>query len=269
MPELPEIETICTGLQSLKNERITKVFRSQKTLRIPSSLDLQEMVGAEFLKISRKARYLIFDLSNKKSLVMHLGMSGRVILEKKFYQLKHDHFSCELSGGSCLTFNDTRRFGFVDLVESNKLQYHKMLCNLGCEPLSPGFNFSYLREKLQDKRMNIKTSMMDNKIVVGVGNIYISESLFDAKISPLQSACDLRDNELKRLVASIKKILAQAIESGGSSISDYVDSNGKSGKFQNKFKVYGRDGLVCTSCDGLIQKIIQNGRSSFYCKKCQ
>ncbi len=269
MPELPEIEVIKCGLKNLCGKKITKIFKSNKKMRIESSLDLSALEGAEILEIARRARYLLINLSNKKTLILHLGMSGKVMISKSFKKIKHDHFACEFSDGLWMIFNDTRRFGFVDLIETKNLKNHKMLARLGLEPLSDEFNFSYLKEKLSQKKMNIKTAMMDNGIVVGVGNIYINESLFDSGISPLRNACDLKDFEIKKLISSIKKIIKKAIDLGGSSISDYVDTKGDLGNFQNSFKVYGRENQNCLHCKNLVRRIVQNGRSSFYCLTCQ
>jgi formamidopyrimidine-DNA glycosylase len=269
MPELPEVETIKRGLEVLKNKKILHIFRSQKKFRIESSLDLQGLVGAKILQFERRARYLLINFSNKKTLILHLGMSGKVTVAKKFQQLKHDHFKIEFDGGLYLIFNDPRRFGFLDLVVTKNLKNHKILTKLGVEPLSDEFNFSALRKKLRSKKMNIKTAMMDNKIVVGVGNIYINESLFNSGISPLREASSLKENEIKKLVSSIKKILKKAIDLGGSSISDYVTASGNLGNFQNNFCVYGRANKKCPHCQNLIKKIMQNGRSSFYCSICQ
>ena len=269
MPELPEVENVRRGLENLVDQEIVRIFRSQKKLKIDSSLDLQNLVGAKILQILRRARYLIINFSNQKSLIVHLGMSGKIRIEKTFDQLKHDHFACEFKSNSWLILNDTRRFGFVDLVETKSLSKHKSLFKLGLEPLSSEFNLSYFSQKLRGKKMNIKTTLMDNEIVVGVGNIYANESLFDASISPLRSSCDLKEKEIKKLLTSIKKIIKKAIDLGGSSISDYVHVNGNSGKFQNTFKVYGREKLNCLLCKSLVQKIRQNGRSTFYCESCQ
>ncbi len=288
MPELPEVETVRKGLQNLEGKKVKSVFRSDKKMRIVSTLDLQDLKNAKILEITRRARYLIINFDNKKSLIIHLGMSGKITLQHEFNQLKHDHFALEFDN-LWLIFNDPRRFGFVDLIENKNIKNHKILSKLGPEPLSDEFNLSDLKEKLSRKKMNIKTTMMDNEIVVGVGNIYINESLFDSKISPLRDANSLSDTELKKLISSIKKIIAKAIELGGSSINDYVDAKGDLGNFQNSFKVYGREnkkscvtsdensnknsnknsGGNCLLCKNLIRKIKQNGRSSFYCPQCQ
>ncbi len=269
MPELPEVETIRLGLQNLVGKKIIEVFSSAKKLRIISTLDLQTLENATITSIERRARYLIINLNNKKSLVIHLGMSGRITLGKKCQHLKHDHFICKFNDGLYLIFNDPRRFGFIDLVLTKDLERHNFLKKLGVEPLSCDFNCNYLAKKLKNKKMNIKTAMMDNQIVVGVGNIYINESLFESAISPLRNACSLNKNEINKLTNVIKNILSKAIELGGSSINDYVKSSGEMGNFQNNFKVYGRNKEKCLHCKNLIKKIVQNGRSTFYCEKCQ
>ncbi len=269
MPELPEVETIRRGLTNLSGRKVKRVFRSDKKMRIASTLDLQGLKGAKILDVTRRARYLIINFDNKKSLILHLGMSGKVTRNTDFQQLKHDHFACEFDDDSWMIFNDTRRFGFLDLIETKNLKTHKMLSKLGPEPLSNDFNFPDLKEKLRSKKMNIKTTMMDNEIVVGVGNIYINESLFNSGISPLREASSLQENEIKKLISSIKKIIKKAVDLGGSSISNYVNAEGDLGNFQNTFKVYGREKLNCLQCSDLIQKIKQNGRSSFYCQQCQ
>ncbi len=269
MPELPEVETIRKGLENLIGKKVTQVFRSQKKMRMTSTLDLQGLCGAKILEINRRARYLVIYFSGNKSLIIHLGMSGKITHSREFKGLKHDHFACKFDDNSWLIFNDARRFGFVDLIETKNLKTHKMLARLGVEPLSSEFNLSSLREKLRGKKMNIKTAMMDNEIVVGVGNIYINESLFDAGISPLRSSSSLKENEIKNLVSSIKRIIKKAIKLGGSSISDYVDAKGDSGNFQKNFQVYGREKQNCLQCKNSIKRIVQNGRSSFYCSQCQ
>ena len=240
MPELPEVETIKNGIIEIKNKKITQTCTSEKKLRFSSQLDLQNLTSLTILDIKRRARYLIISLSDNKSLIIHLGMSGKISITDKFNKEKHDHFAIQFSDDSWLIYNDARRFGFVDLVDSNDIENHKMLKNLGPEPLSDEFNPKYLKNILQKKGTNIKTTMMDNKIVVGIGNIYINESLFDAQISPEKKAKDLTKTEITKLINSAKKIIQSAIDCGGSSISDYVKASGEMGQFQNTFKVYGR-----------------------------
>lgn len=269
MPELPEVETICNDLEKIKNKKISKTFRSDKKMRFESSLDLQGLKNAEVTKISRRARYILINFDNDKTLIIHLGMSGRISLKNSFDKLKHDHFACQFSDGSWLIFNDPRRFGFVDLIKTKDENEHKMLKKLGVEPLSKDFDASHLLKKFEKKSMNIKTSLMDNEVVVGVGNIYANESLFDSKISPLRPANKISKKEAELIVSSIKKTLEKAIESKGSSINDYVDASGNLGNFQNNFKVYGRDKEKCLICKDAVRKITQNGRSTFYCPSCQ
>ncbi len=271
MPELPEIETIRIGLNNIINKKISQVFRSDKKLRIASTLDLKGLNGSIVKKINRRARYLLINFDNKNSLIVHLGMSGRLVYktQNNYEKIKHDHFICEFDDGSSLIYNDPRRFGFVDLITTKNIETHSMLAKLGPEPFDEKFDAQYLLEKLQKKTTNIKTTMMDNEIVVGVGNTYINESLFLSKISPLRAANSLNKNEIAMLVENIKQILQTAINQGGSSINDYVDAKGNLGNFQNNFRVYGRQGKECLVCEGDVDRIVQNGRSSFYCRKCQ
>jgi formamidopyrimidine-DNA glycosylase len=269
MPELPEVETIKRDLKILEDQKIIDIFRSDKKMRICSSLDLQELVGFKIIEINRKARYLLIKNNNHQTLIIHLGMSGRLTIADNFNKNKHDHFACQFIDGKWLIFNDPRRFGFVDLVLDKNLSQHKMLSKLALEPLAEEFNWQYLRDKLSKKNLNIKTTIMDNQIVVGVGNIYASESLFDAQISPMRKSCSLSIIELKKLVKSIKKIISNAIENRGSSISDYVDTKGNLGNFQNNHQVYDRAQEDCVICKTKIERMVQNGRASYHCTNCQ
>jgi formamidopyrimidine-DNA glycosylase len=200
-------------------------------------------------------------------------MTGSLIFYEKLpneiLKSKHNHCLIKFSDNSCLIYNDPRRFGLIDLVTKEKLKEHKMIKNLGPEPFEKDFNAKYLQEKLENKKINIKTAMMNNSIVVGIGNIYINEALFASKISPLRKSCEFSFLELKQLISNIKKILKEAINSGGSTLRDYRNSRGDSGVFQLDLKVYGRNNQKCFNCDHKIRKIVQNGRSSFYCSSCQ
>ncbi len=274
MPELPEVETIKTSLinANIINGKITEIFRSQYKLRTPSTLDLKELTNLAIKKISRRARYLMIEFDNQTSLIIHLGMSGRLLLKTASPTAKHDHFAIKINyqnDDKWLIFNDPRRFGLIDLIDNQNIKQHQLLAKLGPEPLSTDFNHQYLANKLANKNINIKTSLMDNQIVVGVGNIYANESLFLSKILPLRSSKSINDAEIKNLVKSIKFILNQAIANKGSSINDYVDADGNIGNFQNNFKVYGRMNQNCIKCSNKIEKVMQNGRSSFFCQKCQ
>lgn len=274
MPELPEVETIKRGLNNITNKKISQVFRSNKKMRFDSHLDLALLEGQEITNLQRRARYLIIETSNKMSLIIHLGMSGRLVLKKNTtfddYEIaKHDHFIAQIND-DLLIFNDPRRFGFIDLIESNRISSHKLLKTLGPEPLSDEFNAKYLKSKLKGRNSAIKNLMMDNKIVVGVGNIYINESLFKSGIMPNRLAKSLKTKEIELLVNNIKKTLDFAIKSGGSSINDYVDSEGNLGSFQNNFFVYGREGEICKSCNqNKIDRIVIGQRSTFFCSNCQ
>lgn len=273
MPELPEVETVKRGLeQNIIGKKIAKVLISDKNLRLPYPANfIVNLDQSKITKIERRARYLLIYLSNGRILLIHLGMSGKLNYLVKLPEIpkKHDHFLINFSDNSALIYNDPRRFGFVDLVENNQINSHKMIKSLGPEPLSENFNSAYLLSVLKNKSMNIKTTMMDNKIVVGVGNIYINESLFLSRILPSRPANNLSKSEVEILIKNIKKILEKAITKGGSTLRDYVDVKGDVGEFQFDFKVYGRNNEKCFDCSGIIKKIKQNGRSSFYCPQCQ
>ena len=271
MPELPEVETVCKGLvKKIINHKIAKIDILFPTLRyeIPQQIKSQ-IVNSTITKITRRARYILIEFANDKILLIHLGMSGSLNFSTKLNLKKHDHVVFYFDGNDLLTYNDPRRFGVIDLVNKKDLQNHKMIKNLGPEPLSDQFNANYLSKILKNKSLNIKTTMMDNKIVVGVGNIYINEALFLSKISPKLPANKLTKPQIEKLVSAIKQKLTQAIKLGGSTLQDYVDIDGNLGYFQNNFQIYGRFNQPCFVCNGNIEKIKQNGRSSFYCKKCQ
>ena len=273
MPELPEVETVKEGLkQNIINKTISNVNISDKNLRFPYPDNFtQNLISATVKDIRRRARYLFIELSNKKILIIHLGMSGKLNYFNHEHQkkAKHDHILINFSDNTSLIYNDTRRFGFADISELGEINNHKMIKNLGPEPLSDDFNKKYLKNILKNKNMNIKTAMMDNKIVVGVGNIYINESLFLSTICPKRNANSLTNIEIEKLIQNIKSILTRAIKSGGSTLRDYVNLTGDIGNFQFDFKVYGRYNEECTNCKNSISRIKQNGRSTFYCNKCQ
>lgn len=274
MPELPEVETIKIGLETkILNKKITNIYRSNKNLREDSKINLEKIKNTSFIKIFRRARYLIIETDSNYCLIIHLGMSGRIISQNDnilhYKKQKHDHFILEFNKSLIIIFNDPRRFGFVDLVHKSDIKNHKYLRYLGPEPFDKNFDKFYLQNKLKNISKNIKTTIMDNKIVVGVGNIYANESLFMSGILPTKPANLLDINEIGRLIVAIQYILKRAIELGGSSINDYVNSNGELGNFQNNFKIYGHETKNCVQCSKIILRIIQNGRSTFLCKKCQ
>ncbi|MFT5795360.1 MAG: formamidopyrimidine-DNA glycosylase [Ulvibacter sp.] len=273
MPELPEVETVCRGLrENVVNKKIVDVFTSNKNLRFSYpenfAINLKDNIVAN---IFRRARYILIYLDSGKVLLIHLGMTGKL----NFYQnqsnkiAKHDHIIIKFSDNSFLIYNDVRRFGFADLFPSEEYNSHRMLKTLGLEPLSTEFNTEYLLKQLVNKKSNIKSVMMNNQIVVGVGNIYINESLFLSKISPERIANKVKKIEITRLIKNIKTTLQSAIDKGGSTLRDYQQLNGDVGNFQLTFKVYGKEGNDCLNCQAKIQRIKQNGRSSFFCPSCQ
>ncbi len=272
MPELPEVETITNNLKEAKinNLAIISFFRSEKKLRFANECSFNLIIGKKISKIYRRARYILIEIEDNLALMIHLGMTGKLSLSNNFLTQKHDHFALNLSNNSWLIYNDSRRFGGIDLFYKNTINQHKIISNLGPEPLSKEFNLEYLEKKIANKKSaNIKSVIMDNQIVVGVGNIYANESLFLAKILPTTSIGLISKQQLKTLINAIKTIIAKAINEKGSSISTYVNLEGSSGNFQNCFQIYGRKNLACFNCKSQINKIFQNGRSSFFCPKCQ
>jgi len=270
MPELPEVEIVCEGLRStIVGAKIAEVIHGNKKLRVPFPKNLTSIKGCKIKAVTRRAKYILINLDNARTLIVHLGMSGRFTIVDSYEPKKHDHFLMKLSNGKTAVFNDARRFGLVDLVDTAKLkEYFK---SLGVEPLDKEFDAAYLKEALSSRNIPIKQAIMDQKIVVGVGNIYACESLFDCKISPLRIAKTLNNNEIINLVKAIKKILLKGMKAGGSSFRDYQHADGSKGSFQTMFKVYGKEGKPCPicTCKGGIERIVQGGRSSFYCSKRQ
>lgn len=268
MPELPEVETVVNGLRPRLENNIFKkvqVYFPKLRLVIPEDLD-KKLIGRKIVAVKRLAKYIIIALDNGKYLVIHLGMSGKIILDPERMLSKHDHVVFSFQDGTKVTYNDPRRFGLITIVDSLQAKIFK---NMGVEPLSSHFSAQYLLQIFVKRTIAIKLAIMDNSIVVGVGNIYACESLFQAGILPTRPANSLSELELQHLCVAIKEILQLAINAGGSSLRDYVDIDGKLGYFQNSHFVYGREGKQCKQCDALIKRIIQGGRSSFYCPHCQ
>ncbi len=273
MPELPEVETVRRGLESaLVGDIIADVVVRRRDLRVPVPDNLEEILsGASVEQIKRRAKYLLIYPDNEWVVLMHLGMSGRAVVldNPPDKYAKHDHLSVGFESGKTLLFNDARRFGLVTLARKSGLEQNSLLHHLGVEPLSPSFDAEYLYKALKRRKCPIKQAIMDQKLVVGVGNIYACEALFAVGISPQMSADNITMDKAKRLVQSIKQVLRAAIKSGGSTLRDYVGSSGESGYFQHNFRVYGREGDICTSCEAPIKRIVQGGRSTFYCANCQ
>ena len=288
MPELPEVETVRLGLIPVMSGRTIAFFEQRRDkLRWPLPTNMSERLkGVKILRLSRRAKYIQMHLDSDETLILHLGMSGRILVHEtitkklkgvksfKFNppQLeKHDHLVFHLDDGSQVIFNDPRRFGALDLVQSANLDSHAWLVNLGPEPLKDTFSSQYLLSKLSSTKGEIKTVLMDQKLVAGLGNIYVSEALWSAGISPLRVACQVKSEEVSKLIRSIKKVLKSAIKQGGTSLQDFRSVRGDLGYFQNKLNVYGRTGGRCRNrnCVEVIQNIKQGGRSSYFCKKCQ
>ncbi len=276
MPELPEVETIVRGLTAdVQDKIIADVLIKRKDLRQKMPDNLAEiLINKQITRIKRRAKYLLFDLNESHSLIVHLGMSGKMILKKKdpSWQKnlnKHDHIAILLNDNNYLVFNDPRRFGLVDIVETDKINDCKLLSVLGIEPLTKEFDTLYLYNLTRGFKTPIKQFLMDGHKVVGIGNIYASESLFMAKIDPRRTATSLDQEESDKLVTSIKEVLLAAIKAGGSSLKDYRNAADEAGYFQHNFAVYSRANQNCKNCSNKISEIRQAGRATYFCPNCQ
>lgn len=273
MPELPEVETVCRGLRaSMVGRRIEEVQLRRASIRVPVPSDLPKRItGARVKNVERRAKYILITMDNDYCLLVHLGMSGRMMVFSPAPQElhKHDHVLFHLEDGQAVIFNDPRRFGLVTGAPCPDIPAHPFLAGLGLEPLSEAFDAEYLFGKLQKRKQAIKPALMDQKLVVGVGNIYASEALFKSGIHPERPANEIDKEKCRQLVMAIRSVLDAAIASGGSTLRNYVNSGGQSGYFQHHFDVYGREGRPCSKCGRPIAKIVQVGRSTFYCKNCQ
>ena len=276
MPELPEVETVSQGIKSkLLNHKISKVIVKRRDLRFRMDTKLeQKITNTKINSVSRRAKYILINLDNGLTVIIHLGMSGRIVVEdlkssKNIF--KHTHLEIITTGKKKMKFIDPRRFGSVLLHETNNLNTHRLIKNLAPEPLNKEFNATYLFKALKGRSANIKSIIMNQFIVVGVGNIYASESLYKAKIRPGRQAKSLSLTECVLLAKSIKKVLKRSIKLGGSSINDYSLVDGNLGFFQSEFEVYGKEGKICRkkTCHSKILRIVIAQRSSFYCSKCQ
>ena len=272
MPELPEVETTRRGLlKHLKGRRISKVEVRRFDLRFPIPKNLQKsLVGHKIIDVRRRAKYLLIDLDSGDSILAHLGMSGSFVVTKTHgYALKtHDHVLFSLDNGHICVFNDPRRFGVIDLIKTQKSHQHPLLKDLGPEPFSEDFSEKYLKEKLSRRKGAIKPVLMDQKLVVGVGNIYASEALHLCGINPSISA-NKSVFYAKDIIAAIKQTLEAAIQSGGSTLRNYIGATNQAGNFQHKFRVYDRAGEPCFSCGKKIQSSVQAGRATYWCEICQ
>ena len=282
MPELPEVETVLRGISPiLEGNQIDYAQVNRPDLRRPFPNNLAKRLKNRKINfLHRRSKYILIDLSEGETLIMHLGMSGRIIISQKVagtfhhnkaHSQKHDHFILHLKDNHKLTFNDPRRFGVIDLLRTENLELSGMLSQIGPEPLSNSFNEAYFVRTMRVKKTNIKSALLDQRVVAGLGNIYACEALFRAGISPKRQALHISQKKLSSLVTIIKEVLLEAISSGGSSLRDFRNASGDLGYFQHSFDVYGREDQDChnTECDSKIKRITQASRSSFYCSNCQ
>ncbi len=289
MPELPEVETVRLGLQPvLEGHVLTDVVTRRGDLRVPFPKDFAARIkGRKVTALRRRAKYILADLDSGESLVIHLGMSGRMSVYAEGQQRrigsyvydkapqgagngKHDHVVFETDAPARIIFNDHRRFGLMTLVDTSRLEDDKLFKGMGIEPLSAGFNTAYLAKALEGKKTPIKSALLDQRLIAGLGNIYVCEALLRAKISPKRLAGSIKQERLPPLVTAIKKVLKDAIAAGGSTLRDHAQATGDPGNFQHHFLVYGREGKPCKlGCKGSVKRIVQAGRSTFYCPKCQ
>ncbi len=289
MPELPEVETVRLGLLPvMEGHVLTDIQTRRDNLRIPFPRDFAaRMRGRKVLHLRRRAKYLLADLDSGETLVIHLGMSGRMSVYAHGKQRrigsyvydkapegagagKHDHVVFETDAPARIIFNDHRRFGLMTLVETAGLDQDKLFKGIGIEPLSEKFNTAYLAKALDGKKTPIKSALLDQRLIAGLGNIYVCEALFRSNISPKRLAGAIKKDRLPPLVSAIKKVLKDAIAAGGSTLRDHAQATGDPGNFQHHFLVYGREGKPCKlGCKGTVKRIVQAGRSTFYCPKCQ
>ncbi len=280
MPELPEVETVRRGLAPvMEGAVIERAEVNRPDLRWPLPERMAErLTGARVTALRRRSKYILADLDRGETLLIHLGMSGRMLISGamlgQFHHdhpapQKHDHVVLHMEGGARITFNDARRFGAMDLMPTGGT--HPLLEALGPEPFGNDFNEPYLAARLSGRRTPIKSALLDQRIVAGLGNIYVCETLFRARISPLTLAGDLTETAVHGLVPIIREVLAEAIDAGGSSLRDFRQANGELGYFSKHFQVYDREGDPCETpgCPSTITRTVQSGRSSFWCPTCQ
>ena len=274
MPELPEVETVRRGLAlKMTGRRIVSAELRRADLRRPFPPMLaRTLTGASIGKLARRGKYILIELDDNGTLLLHLGMSGRITAGPggKPHAL-HDHVVLTLDDGTVVRFNDARRFGLLDYMRRGEEAAHPLLAGMGPEPLGPNFDGKYLAAKLAGKMTPIKAALLDQKIVAGLGNIYVCEALYRAGLSPQRLAATVTGARAARLAAAIRAVLNDAIEAGGSSLRDYVQADGELGYFQHRWAVYGREGEPCPGCtckEG-VRRIVQSGRSTFFCAKKQ
>jgi len=269
MPELPEVETIRRGLAPrLIGRRIVRVALNRPDLRFAFGPGFTAgLTGQKILGVDRRAKYLLIALENGAVLLSHLGMTGRYSFDSE--TAPHDHVSFHLDDGGRLVYNDPRRFGFMELIAPGALPHNRFLAGLGIEPLGNELSGAYLAEKFAGRKTPLKSALLDQRIIAGLGNIYVCEALFRAGLSPRRLAGTLRGARAEKLALVIRNVLQDAIAAGGSTLRDYAAADGRPGYFQHGFDVYDRAGEPCKRCGKKIARIVQSGRSSFFCPACQ
>jgi formamidopyrimidine-DNA glycosylase len=282
MPELPEVETVRRGLApAMEGARIERAQINRPDLRWPFPPDMgARLSNAKVERLRRRSKYILADLDAGETLLIHLGMSGRMLVSGDPLGVfvrdhpaaeKHDHVVLDMDNGARITFNDPRRFGAMDLMSTETAELHPLLAKLGPEPLGNLFSEDYLIGALRNRNTPIKSALLDQRIVAGLGNIYVCETLFRAGISPKRKAGKISEARIATLVPIVREVLSEAIDAGGSSLRDFRQADGELGYFQHSFEVYGREGEACRTvgCDAPISRIVQGGRSTFFCRQCQ
>jgi formamidopyrimidine-DNA glycosylase len=288
LPELPEVETVRRGLApALAGARLSRVRTNRADLRFPfPARFVQRLEGARIEQLGRRAKYLLARLDTGETLAMHLGMSGRFTITagaasgpkepSGFYYAgapnpAHTHVIFETEAGARIEYNDPRRFGFMTLIASGEIDAHPLFKGMGPEPLGNAFHATHLARAFAGRKQSVKASLLDQRIVAGLGNIYVCEALHRARIAPPRAAGKIAAKRLEDLAQAVRDVLAEAIEAGGSSLKDYAQTDGALGYFQHRFRVYDKEGAPCprAGCAGTVKRIVQGGRSSFYCPVCQ
>lgn len=279
VPELPEVETVCRGLSPIvQGRRLTRVEQRRPNLRQSFPVDfVPRLTGRQVILVRRRAKYMLWDLDDGATLVIHLGMSGRMVTTDCWPDDpgRHDHVIFATDAGQAVIFSDPRRFGLMDLAETARLDAHPLFAGLGPEPLGNDFSGPVLAARLAGRRTPLKAALLDQRVVAGLGNIYVAEALFGAGLDPRRAAADVDAAAAERLAQAIRAVLTRAIAAGGSSLRDYVQASGELGYFQHDFAVYDREGQPCPGCNcdvaatGGVRRIVQGGRSTFYCPQRQ
>ncbi len=277
MPELPEVETVMRGLQPvLEGATIAKATAYTPKLRIDIPSDFTaRLTGNTVTRLKRRSKYILMEMQDGLIMILHLGMSGKITIFDKHLtappRIKHDHIELITTTGATVRYNDARRFGMLTFTDINNAAYHSLLVGIGPEPLSNAFHSDILKKAFQNKKSPVKTALLDQRIVAGLGNIYVCEVLHRSRICPTRLACDINEDECEALVPTIREVLYAAIQAGGSTLKDFAHADGSLGYFQHRFQVYGREDEHCLNhaCGGKIKRITQAGRSSFYCPTCQ